>query len=261
MLSSGGAARGDEEVPALHARGRRGTVLGDAADEQALAVVEADRAPHPPRGAGRHDGDAKAARLGGTAGQEGLDARADLRRGQREDEPARPAQRVDPQHGPARIEQRPAARPAGQGRGVLEHARHGAPAAPAQPGGGGRHGACGHPQPAAAGIGRRHHRGADAGSGALGPADGRRVSRVDLQDGEVQVGVAAREPAWRGPAAGEQDRHLVAAQVVGQGQDASWREHQAGPATGPAPEPDDGGGDLRDELLEGHLPPHGVVTC
>jgi hypothetical protein len=87
------------------------------------------------------------------------------------------------------------------------------------------------------------------------------VARVDVEEGEIEVGVAPGEPAWRGPAAGEQDRHLVAAQVVGQGQDASWREHQAGPATGPAPEPDDGGGDLRDELLEGHLPPHGVVTC
>ena len=88
-------------------------------------------------------------------------------------------------------------------------------------------------------------------------ASGGGAGRVDLDDREVAVAVDAGDGAARPPAVGEGDGDLVAAQVVGVGQDRAVGDDDAG-AAGAAADPDDGwadalgdGGDGGLEFLDG----------
>ena len=70
------------------------------------------------------------------------------------------------------------------------------------------------------------------------PGDRRGAGRVDRDDREVAVGVDAGDGAARGSPVGEGDRDLVAAQVVGVGQDLAVGDDDAG-ATAVSADADD----------------------
>ncbi len=95
----------------------------------------------------------------------------------------------------------------------------------------------------AAGRGRgAEHRRADAGCPS--PYRERRgAGRVDLDDREVAVPVDAGDPPGRGPAIGEANGGLAAAQVVGVRDDAAVGDDDARAAL-PLPDADDRGTDL-----------------
>jgi hypothetical protein len=93
---------------------------------------------------------------------------------------------------------------------------------------------------------------ADRELGAVGPLDCGGARGVDLHDGEIAVAVDARDRA-AGPAAiSEGDGHLIAAQVVGVGQDRALGDHDAGAARAAA-DPDDGGADAFRDGRDGGL--------
>ncbi|CAA9465473.1 MAG: hypothetical protein AVDCRST_MAG13-1 [uncultured Solirubrobacteraceae bacterium] len=136
---------------------------------------------------------------------------------------------------------------------MLQDALDGPATAPAQARRIRRHGARGDPQARAAGVGRGDHGRADPRGVLAGPGDRGGVARVDVQEGEVEVGVAPDHGgAGRAPA-GEGHLHLVAAQVVRQGEDAARGEHDARAAARAAAQADDGGGDAGNDLRQGHL--------
>ena len=92
---------------------------------------------------------------------------------------------------------------------------------------------------------------------AVAPLDRGRPGRVDVDDREIAVAVIAGDRPDEPATVGEGDRHLVAAQVVGVGQDLAGGDHDAGSA-GAAADPDDGradplrdGGDGRLEFFDG----------
>jgi hypothetical protein len=97
-------------------------------------------------------------------------------------------------------------------------------------------------QAASAGIGQREHGlpGADVGDDRRVPGDGGRVAGVDGEDGDVEVGVGARDAAVRDLAVGSPDGHLLAAQHVSVGEHATVGDDDAGAAPPAASEPDDG---------------------
>ena len=110
-------------------------------------------------------------------------------------------------------------------------------------------------QPATAGIGEREHgpSGAD-GLDHLGrPGDGGRAGRVDVDHGDVEVGVDADHAADHVLAVGALDRHLVAAQHVRVGEDAPVGDHDARAAAPAAPEPDHRGPDPLGDRRDGGL--------
>ena len=104
----------------------------------------------------------------------------------------------------------------------------------------------------ATGRGRgTEHRRPDRGL-AVAVAQRCRTAGVDLDDREVAVPVDARDPPGRGPAIGEADRGLAAAEVVGVRDDAAVRDDDAGAAL-PLPDADHRGTDLLGDRRDGRL--------
>ena len=83
-------------------------------------------------------------------------------------------------------------------------------------------------------------------------SSGGRAGGVDVDDREVAVAVPAGDRAARLPAVGERDGDLVAAQVVGVGQDLAGGDDDAG-AAGAAADPDDGWADALGDGGDGGL--------
>ena len=73
----------------------------------------------------------------------------------------------------------------------------------------------------------------------VAPVDGRRVAGVDLDHGEVAVGVGPGDAAALAAAVGEADGGLVPAQVVGVGEDAALGDDDAGAHAPAASDADD----------------------
>ena len=88
-------------------------------------------------------------------------------------------------------------------------------------------------QAAPAGVGERDDRRADRGLavGRGSQSTGATLAGVDLDDGEVEVGVDAGTRPGLAAAVGERDGDLLAAQVV------CVREHAPGATTTPLPRP------------------------
>ena len=101
-----------------------------------------------------------------------------------------------------------------------------------------------------------------AEAAAVAPLERLRAGGVDLDHREVAVAVDCRHGAARAAAVGERDGDLVAAQVVGIGQDHAVGDDDAGAARAAA-DPDDGRadalGDGGDGGLEFFDDAHGVA--
>ena len=94
--------------------------------------------------------------------------------------------------------------------------------------------------------------GPDAQVGAVRPGDRGRAGGVDVDDREVAVAVPAGDGAAGATAVGEGHGDLVAAQVVGIGQDLAVGDDDAGAARA-ATDPDDGRADALGDRGDGGL--------
>ena len=251
--SSGPLVDRHEQVSVLQAGAVGRAAVLHAADEHAVALGQPDRAAQAPGHAGRDHGDAEAGTPRRLALPQGVGAaREALVGGDGEDEAALAADGIEAQQPSLGIDQRAAGRAAGERGGVLD--RPGDPPAPrpAEAPGGAGHEARRHAQAATAGIGEREHGGAERRRSGLGrPGDGLDVARVDLDRGEVEVGVDARHAAALAAAVGERHGDLVAAQVVGVGEHAAGADDDAAAAPPPAAQADDGGADSLGRGLDG----------
>ena len=97
---------------------------------------------------------------------------------------------------------------------------------------------------------------------AVGPFDGGRVGRVDVDDREVAVTIGSGHGPAQASTVGERHGDLVATQIVGVGKDLAPGDDDPGSA-GAAADPDDGGpnalGDGGDGGLEFFDDTHGWV--
>src|SRR5829696_2511124 len=247
-----------DEIAGLDARRVRRAALLDGAHEQTVALRQADRGAQPARHARRRDRDAETVRRRGlSAGEQEhplLDRHA---RGHREDEPAVEPQAVHAEQVAVRAGKRPARRSARQRRGVLDRAADPAAARAPEAARARRHEAERRAQAAAARVGERHDGRADRRLGAaLGlPANAWRVTGVDAEHGEVEVGVRAGDRRERAPAVGEDDGDLFAPDVVRAREHVSVADHDARAVAPATAESDDGGADgfgrTLDRVLEG----------
>ena len=100
-----------------------------------------------------------------------------------------------------------------------------------------------------------------ASDAAVAPGDRRGTGRVDCHDREIAVAIDTGHGAAGRAPVGERDGDLVAAQVVGIGQDLAVGDDDAG-AAGVAPDADDGGagggGDGTDGRAEFFDDAHGM---
>jgi hypothetical protein len=215
----------DDQVAAPHARRLGGRALADAADEQAVALGQADRAAHLPGDVRRRQREAQPARLGGLAAAEAVERVGGDGHG--DDQPAVEAHGVEAEQPSARVDQRAAGGAAGQRGGVLDRAGQAPAARPAQAPLGGGDEAQGCAQPAPAGVGERDDRRAEPRAIALGEPDLRGVAGVDVEHGEPGVAVDARDGRVGAAAVGEDDGGLAAAQRVRDGGDPPGRDDDA----------------------------------
>jgi hypothetical protein len=127
------AARRDDQVAANDAGAvGRATVL-DRADEQPLALGEADRAAHLPRHPRRRDRHPEGRAADLLAAGEALGRLADAAAGaEGEDQPALAPEQVDADEATLQVDQRPAGGPARERGGVLDRAPEATPARPTE---------------------------------------------------------------------------------------------------------------------------------
>jgi hypothetical protein len=106
-------------------------------------------------------------------------------------------------------------------------------------------------QAAPARVGQRDHHRARLGWPVVGELDRLGVAGVDGQDGEVAVGVDARDARRLHAAVGERDRDLLVAKVVRVGEHLPGGDHDARPPPPAATEPDDRRPDSLDHVPDG----------
>ncbi len=180
-------------------RGRRGSPASTAAHQQPGALGQAHRVAHATGHAGRGHGHAQARRRGGLAAREPQQAVADGGGGGHgQDQAALQPDAVDPQQSPLGVHQRAAGGPARQGSAVLDGALDAPSAGTAETPAGDGHEAQRGAQAPPAGVGEGDYRRAQRGGRAvLGPFDGRGVTGVEVEDGEVEVEVRGADAARR----------------------------------------------------------------
>ena len=132
--------------------------------------------------------------------------------------------RVEPDEPSLGVEQRAAGRARRERRGVLDAARDPPAARAAERARDRRHGPEGDARARRRGVAAAPKTAAPSGDAvAVAPLERRRAGGVDVDDGEVAVAVDAGDRADVAAAVGEGDGDLVAAQVVGVGEDACRR--------------------------------------
>ena len=205
-------------------RGRR--AVDDAADEQAVALVEPDGAAQ----AGGHVGGGQRHAEAQALEPPALGHRRDgvaqrLVGGAGEVEAVLEAVGVDADDAAGAVEHRRPGRARPARRGVLDGADDRPPARAAEPGLGRRHLAPRRPAPVATGgDGDDDVAGLDR---LVGPGSGGDVAGVDVEHDEVAVDVAADDRPLHGPPVGEAHLGGLVAQVVGVGQHPARGDDEA----------------------------------
>ena len=215
------ATRGDDQVAALQTGAGRGAVVLDRADQDSVALGQADGAAQPACDPRRGNRNPETDALGRLAASKRLDPLAERRVGSdREDQPPIDPDRVDAEQPARGVDQRAARRASRQRRRVLDRAPDATAAWTPEAASGGRHKPRRHAQAATAGVGQRHDRATDLDrlEVVVGPVDRLGLAGVDLDHREVEISVRARDPPGLAPPVGERDGHLAVAQVVRVGQ-------------------------------------------
>ena len=178
---------------------------------------------------GRSDLDAEAQRTTRAPGAEVVDRRPQrVGRNLRRREALAQAVGVDGDEAALEVGQRPARRSARQRSGVLEGQGDRAATRASERAGRLAHGAERDPH-AGTVASRRDHEGPEAGS-AIGPLEGRGVTRVDVEDHEVVARIGPDHLGLLDASVVERDLHGAITQVVGVGEDLAGCDDNTGAA-------------------------------
>ena len=229
----------DDQVAGFDPGGGGRAAVLDTLDEDAVTLRQADRSAHLPGDVARRDGDAEARAARRLAAAQGVDAGPKVGVGrEREVEALADPVRVEADEPAGAVEQGATRRARGERCGVLDAAVDPPTAGAAECPRDRRHEAEGHAGPAPVAGAGPEDRGPDRQAVPGAPVERRGGAGVDIDDREVALAVVAGHRADEAAAVGEGHGDLVAAEVVGVGQDLARGEDDAR-AAGAAADPDD----------------------